>query len=172
MAIMIKNSPASKPWYREPWPWLLMAGPALVIVAGAYTTWLAIQSDDGLVSDDYYKQGLAINRTIKRNEVAMNGKYHARIYFDQNANTLRAEVSAIAGLPPELKVTLVNATRATRDRTALLKRSGDGVYVGELPAIQPGRWRVAVEDLAGSWRLSGEWPASAEGSFDLDAGTS
>jgi len=28
-----------KPWYREPWPWLLMAGPATVLVA-----------------EDYYKQ--------------------------------------------------------------------------------------------------------------------
>ncbi|MGB9149726.1 MAG: FixH family protein [Burkholderiales bacterium] len=170
--MMIRNAPHSKPWYREPWPWLLMAGPALVIVAGVYTTWLAIQSDDGLVSDDYYKQGLAINRTIKRNEVATNGQYHARISFDQNTNFVRADVSAIAGLPPELKVTLVNATRATRDRTLLLRRSGDGVYIGELPAIQPGRWRVSLEDLAGSWRLSGEWPASTKGSFDLDAGTS
>ena len=26
-----------KPWYREPWPWLLMSGPAAVLVAGAAT---------------------------------------------------------------------------------------------------------------------------------------
>ena len=55
----------AKSWYREPWPWLLMMGPAIVIVAGFYTLWLAIQSNDGLVADDYYKRGLAINQTLR-----------------------------------------------------------------------------------------------------------
>ena len=32
---------AAKPWYREPWPWIMMAGPAAVVVAGAVTMWLA-----------------------------------------------------------------------------------------------------------------------------------
>lgn len=52
---------APTPWYREPWPWLIMAGPAAVIVAGVYTTILAFSSTDGLAADDYYKQGLMIN---------------------------------------------------------------------------------------------------------------
>ena len=54
------------PWYREPWPWLLMAGPVTVIIAGGFTAWLAVTSSDGLVADDYYKQGLAINQTLER----------------------------------------------------------------------------------------------------------
>ena len=52
------------PWYREPWPWLLMSGPATVIVAGIYTSVLAFSGTDGLVADDYYKQGLAMNKTL------------------------------------------------------------------------------------------------------------
>jgi len=45
----------SRPWYREPWPWILMAGPAAVIVAGIFTMTLAYRTEDGLVADDYYK---------------------------------------------------------------------------------------------------------------------
>ena len=41
-----------------------------MIVAGVYTTVLAFTSSDGLVADDYYKQGLAINKTLKREERA------------------------------------------------------------------------------------------------------
>ena len=48
---MKKIDPASKPWYREPWPWILMAGPAIVVVAGIATAWLAVRSNDGLVED-------------------------------------------------------------------------------------------------------------------------
>src|SRR4051812_31343236 len=43
-----------RPWYREPWPWLLMSGPAIVVVAGCLTAGIAWKSDDGLVADDYY----------------------------------------------------------------------------------------------------------------------
>ena len=39
------------PWYREPWPWILMAGPAIVVVAGAFTMTLAFTTADEIVSD-------------------------------------------------------------------------------------------------------------------------
>ena len=32
-------------WYRHPWPWLLMAGPAIVVVAGLYTLFLAVSAN-------------------------------------------------------------------------------------------------------------------------------
>ena len=31
----------SKVWYKEPWPWLLMSGPLIVVVAAFATLWLA-----------------------------------------------------------------------------------------------------------------------------------
>ena len=58
------NTIPQTPWYRDPWPWILMAGPAAVVVAGAITLWIAFASADGLVAGDYYKQGLAINQVI------------------------------------------------------------------------------------------------------------
>ena len=60
------------PWYREPWPWLLMAGPALVVVAGLTTAWIAVTHEDGLVADDYYKRGLAINQELRRDSAAVS----------------------------------------------------------------------------------------------------
>ena len=58
------------PWYKQRWPWLLIAGPAFVIIAGAVTVWLAVVSNDGLVVDDYYKQGLAVNQRLHRDQQA------------------------------------------------------------------------------------------------------
>ena len=60
----------SPPWYHEPWPWLLMAGPLVVIIAGFATLLLAIRSSDGLVADDYYKQSMAINQIMLRDSRA------------------------------------------------------------------------------------------------------
>ena len=59
-----------RPWYKEPWPWILMVGPVVVIIAGILTAWLAIKSHDGLVEDDYYKEGLAVNQRLKRDHKA------------------------------------------------------------------------------------------------------
>jgi len=43
--------PSSKPWYREPWPWILMSGPAVVVVAGTVTAVIAIRTADPVVAN-------------------------------------------------------------------------------------------------------------------------
>ncbi len=51
----------------------MWAGPLTVIVASVFTLWLAVRSEDGLVADDYYKRGLAINQTLARAARWANG---------------------------------------------------------------------------------------------------
>ena len=41
-----------KPWYREPWPWIIIGLLGTVIVASFITLWIAISNPDGLVVDD------------------------------------------------------------------------------------------------------------------------
>lgn len=41
-----KSSPASRPWWAHGYVWLLLAGPAIVVVAGFYTYYLAVRSPD------------------------------------------------------------------------------------------------------------------------------
>ena len=41
------------PWYKQFWPWALMAGPVTVIVAGFITLGLALHTPESLVVDDY-----------------------------------------------------------------------------------------------------------------------
>ena len=33
-----------KPWYKEPWPWIVMAPPATAVIAGIATVWIAVAS--------------------------------------------------------------------------------------------------------------------------------
>ena len=42
---------SGKPWYREPWPWILMSGPAAVVVAGSITAVIAIRTADPVVAN-------------------------------------------------------------------------------------------------------------------------
>ncbi|URW81445.1 FixH family protein [Alcaligenes sp. DN25] len=57
------ESKDSGPWWREPWPWLLMAGPALAIVGCVITIVLAFQnfSNQG-VTDGGVKHGLVVTK--------------------------------------------------------------------------------------------------------------
>jgi hypothetical protein len=40
------------PWYRQFWPWFIIALPASAVIAGFFTLWLAISRPDHLVVDD------------------------------------------------------------------------------------------------------------------------
>ena len=40
------------PWYRQFWPWFIIALPASAVVASFITLWLAISNPDQLVIED------------------------------------------------------------------------------------------------------------------------
>lgn len=139
-------------WYREPWPWILMAGPAAVVVASLVTAWLAIRSDDGLVADDYYKQGLAINQTLGRSDAAERLGIEAELHLADGR--VRVWLGAAAGRDT-LTLRLMHPTRAGMDQSLNLAAVEPGVYEGLLQPLRPGRWHVVLENR--DWRLSGDW---------------
>lgn len=145
------------PWYREPWPWLLMAGPVAVIIAGIATTWIAVVSSDGLVVDDYYKQGLAINQTLERSALAAVRGYRAEAVLtaESRSLSLRLVSGAAAPLPEILQLRITHPTRAGRDGLVLLRQRSPGLYGGAVPALTAGRWILILEDRESSWRLGG-----------------
>lgn len=141
-----------KPWYREPWPWILMAGPFAVVVAGAATMWVAFASADGLVADDYYKQGLAINKRIAKEREAERRGISAEVRLEHER--LRVELKGDA--PPALFVQLVHATRAGYDQRLRLAPVAAGVYESEISDLPRGHWHVVIEDPRGAWRIAKE----------------
>lgn len=147
---------ASVHWYREPWPWLLMAGPAAVIVAGAITTYLAVVSNDGLVADDYYKRGLAINQTLSRDALARQFDYRARIAFAADFGQVSVSFAGAVPAGEPLVMRLAHAGRPQFDRVLPLAKQGDGVYGAPLAALSAGRWQVTLEDVQRRWRLVGD----------------
>lgn len=144
----------SRPWYRHPWPWILMAGPAVVVVAGITTAWIAATTSDGLVTDDYYKQGLAVNQKLARSDAAATMQLEARLRLAADRIELRLGSRTDAPLPARVKLTLAHPTRGGEDRKLTLS-GAKGIYAGPLPALGPGRWQVVIEDEAATWRLAG-----------------
>lgn len=56
------GSPA--PWWKFGHVWLVVAGPAIVVVASFVTLYLAVTRPDPVISEDYYQKGIDINKTL------------------------------------------------------------------------------------------------------------
>lgn len=140
-----------------------MAGPAIVVVAGFVTAWLAFNNADGLVVDDYYKQGLAINQTLGRRDTAARLGVRAELHFGKGRVSVNIENAEVRG---KLKLRLVHPTRAGRDQSVELAAVRPGGYESTLQVLQPGRWHVVLEDS--DWRLAGDWILPASGVLVLE----
>jgi len=71
----------TEPWYRQFWPWFLILLPASVVVAGLTTLYIANRHADDLVVDEYYKDGLAINRQLEKKQRAEQQGIAASLVF-------------------------------------------------------------------------------------------
>jgi uncharacterized protein len=154
---MSSMSPPLRPWYREPWPWLLMLAPAAAVAMGVVMVVLGLRTDDGLVVDDYYKQGLAINQVLDREARAAALGLQATLSFNPEGDRVRVLISEGGARAARPTLRLVHPTRVGQDQTVALAPGAGGVLDGELVPVSPGTWRLVLEDAAGQWRLAGEW---------------
>jgi len=142
---------AGAPWHRQRWPWFLMLGPGIVVIAGFTTLWIAFRSDDGLVADDYYKRGLAVNQTLDRSIRGADLGLSASLDVTREGDVTLRLRSGDNVVPPVVRVRLVHPTRAGLDMAANVVQGPGGVYRGRVEGPVSGRRLVIVE--TGEWRL-------------------
>lgn len=147
------DQPGRTLWYREPYVWLLIFFPFSAIVGGIVTTWLAVQSSDGLVVDDYYKRGLEINRTMERDRAAERYGLEAEMLFEADSARARIHIRSNESYSPPgtIKVSFLHATRAGYDKHGELTRIAPDIYQTDMPNLIRGQWYILLE--AEDWRL-------------------
>ena len=77
---MNEQQPNPAPWWKHGHVWLLISGPAAVVVAGILTAWIAVATNDPVVDADYYRKGIEINKQLSAERAllpAMQGRNHA-----------------------------------------------------------------------------------------------
>ena len=52
----------AKPWWKEPWPWLLMSGPLMAMIGCGVTIWLAMTHADRPVVEGVAQHGLVVEK--------------------------------------------------------------------------------------------------------------
>ncbi len=159
------NNAVPEPWYKQFWPWFLIALPASVVVAGFITLAIAIDRESSLVADDYYKQGLGINRVLAEDKLAETLSLQARMEIDTLTGEVFAEVGGKSGafssdsLPRELLLVWIHPTNSEKDQQITLKQVAlnqgtSSHYRGQLQTALSGRWYVQLRgDEPEPWRL-------------------
>ena len=151
------NQPTSlnslRPWFREPWVWLLIALPASAVLGGIVTIWIAVESDDGLVEDDYYKHGLEINKKLDRDKAAIQYDLVANLEISEGQNRFQISLDANDKFvsPSSIKLNFLHPTIKGQDQILVLKSVGKSIYAGPLPSLMQGNWYLQIE--ADDWRL-------------------
>jgi uncharacterized protein len=76
---MLQNQQTlAAPWWKYGHVWLVLSGPAIVVVASFITLYLAVSRQDPVIEEDYYKKGVEINETLKGNPASLAPATQAR----------------------------------------------------------------------------------------------
>jgi hypothetical protein len=150
--------PGAGAWYTHRWPWLIMLGPAVVIVGGAFATYLAITRPDAMVVDDYYKQGKAINQDLRRDRVASTLALAFEAVYDPASATLSGSMrGAGRALVTPLHIYLAHPTQPAKDLQLLVQPDAGGRFAVPMPMLERAHWQVVVEGPRREWRLARSW---------------
>jgi len=161
----------NKPWHSYPLVWMMIAIPFSAIIMGVVMIWLAVDTDDGLVADDYYKQGLEINRVLSRDTKATELGLEATIEFDNTARIIRLQFDkgALEMFPKSLLLQLQHATRENSDITVLLDHGIANQYIGHVKqSISEGIWYFEIADA--DWKLNARSHVRTNNVIQLQSG--
>ncbi len=156
----IQSDLDTQPWYRQFWPWALIALPTITVIGCMITIVLAIRSNDGLVRDDYYKDGLAINKTFARGEKAAAMGLGADVVINPDDKKVEVRFNQDIG-EDTITLNLVYATKAGLDQSIPVKRVTPTIYRGKIESLHSGKWHVEIEPGDQKWRLTGVMQGSS-----------
>ena len=153
----MSESQTPKIWYKQFWPWFLIALPMTAVIGSLITMNIAFTDADGLVKDDYYKHGKTINRDITRKRNAENLGIEALGTIDVASGLLSFKLNdASIGDVQELTVSMIHPTRSDNDMNIALNLTTENTYSGQLSQkINPGFWWVRITPPSNAWYIEG-----------------
>jgi len=147
------------PWYRQFWPWFLIALPLCVVIAGFNMLYIALKYPHSMVDDQYYKEGLAINQSLDQDRRAAQLNLSAEIVFrplnDSDNAQLEVSLSGLESYPEELTLLLLHPGSQSLDQSLALKQLTAGRYSAQLTRQYQHRYYLRLQPTDKSWRLNG-----------------
>ncbi|MGI9289428.1 MAG: FixH family protein [Pseudomonadales bacterium] len=151
----IDEQQAIEPWYRQFWPWFVFGLPAAVVIACMVTIFIAVSNPDSLVKDDYYREGLAINRDLATQQAAKALAVQAMLSANIQTTDVSVKLQGKFTSPPEqLTLQFIHPNDAKLDFAVQLFAADQLLYIGELPKMVNGRWHLQLRPTdTQEWQL-------------------
>jgi hypothetical protein len=153
----------TKPWYRQFWPWFIIALPASAVVGGLTTFWISLQTTDSLVVQSDDGMQIVAERRVVAEQLAAELNLAILLDIDLESGVVLAAMRAgdLDTSPATLQLEFSHPAFADRDQRIALNRAppdeaGNPVWSGHFVSIPDGRWYVSLTSND-DWRLSGEW---------------
>ncbi|MBB3062954.1 FixH family protein [Microbulbifer rhizosphaerae] len=162
------NEHNSKPWYREPWLWLVLSPIILVVVVSTTMVAISVRYADDTVSDTYYKDSRMYHYSARQDERARELGLAGMVQFQSGAGKVVLELNGDLEYPQRLLLTLSHPVEADQDRHILLTRETGGRYAGSIDQPLQHRWYLRLmPELHPDRHLKAEWRLKGEIDFDL-----
>jgi hypothetical protein len=144
------------PWYKQFWLWFIVTPLLVVFALGFAMLYMAITTNDGVVVDNFYKDGKGIFLRNDEDALAREKGLRAELRW-VNDQLLLALNGDLAPLPETLKLMLIFPTAQAGDVSVLLQHQGLGQYQGRLPSPVVGNRQLQIQPVGESitWRLHG-----------------
>lgn len=146
------DSLSPPPWYKQFWPWFIIAVPALSMVLSITMMTLAINTTDSMVNDDYYKEGKGINLQLSKIQEARAQNIKTQLSITPN----NVSVTFISGVPQggeAIELEFFHATLIDRDFKVLLTKDGNGVYRAQINNDIVGKWKLSLHPYNQQWKI-------------------
>lgn len=139
------------PWYKQFWPWFLIILPSCAVLASINLLYIAIDNQDSLVSEDYYKDGKRINIDLRKIRVAkqLGLQFHLALTDNELVVTQHGGEKYLAAL----NIEFFHPTIQSRDFKLQVTASGDQRYRVSLPDNIQGSWEVRIDSFDHQWRI-------------------
>ncbi len=156
----------TKPWYRQFWPWFIIALPASAVIAGFTTLWIAMQTQDSLVLVPEQGVKAEADRQVAAARLASELGLAAAIDIDLTTGVVKAAMRSgdLQEIPPTLMFEMSHPAFADRDHLITLTKAmpdadGNPIWVGHFVTMPEGRYYAVLK--SSDWRLSAEWNGDA-----------
>jgi len=147
------NNELTKAWYKQFWPWFLIALPGSVVIASVATIIIAVKNPDSVVVDDYYKAGLGINRNLSREQLASQLGIKSQLKINDKRQATVILAAKEGAIPAALTLRFMHPTMADRDQAVLLTRIDTMTFRGNVKPLSSGIWNIVIESDEPSWRI-------------------
>ncbi|HAS61366.1 MAG TPA: hypothetical protein DCS35_01620 [Vibrio sp.] len=143
-----------KPWYKQFWPWFLIALPLTVVVWTIITVVVFSQNSVSLVTEDYYKKGKGINIDISKEKAAKELHLKANITSVGNEIIIQFDKGEMQHFPA-ISAMFAHRTLPDQDFNQLITSDAQGNYRLTIDEPLQGPWFIELTPHDKSWLIQG-----------------